>query len=95
MLLKSVAVKNVWFVTTTFLIMDLNFQILFVMFPRDLTMLCVKITENAIITVKSADYHCISHGINKYKAINLLKKSVLKIMGIYENACARSNLRLL
>ena len=61
---------------------------------HDLTMLCVKITENAFITVKSANYRCIIHGISKPKAITLLKMSVLKIVGIFENAYARLNLQL-
>ena len=41
---------------------------------HDLTILCLNISDNAIITVKNIDYHCIIHYINKSETINLLKK---------------------
>ena len=44
---------------------------------HDLTMLSVYISNIAIITIKSFDYHCIIHNISKYEATNLLENSVL------------------
>ena len=41
---------------------------------HDLTMLCLNITDIAIITFKNVDYCCIMYNINKSEAINLLKK---------------------
>ena len=43
---------------------------------HDLTILCLNISNIAIITVKNADYCCIIHDINKSTAINLLENSV-------------------
>ena len=43
-----------------------------------LTILCLNISDTAIITVKNVDYHCIIHNISKSKAINLLENSVLE-----------------
>ena len=43
----------------------------------DLTMLCLNITNFAIITVKDVDYCCIIHDINRSEAYNLLENSVL------------------
>ena len=40
-------------------------------------MLCLNITNFAIITVKDVDYCCIIHGINRSEANNLLENSVL------------------
>ena len=48
---------------------------------HDLTMLSVNISDIAIITVKNADYRCITHNISKSKAINLLNDSVLEDRG--------------
>ena len=44
---------------------------------HDLTMLCINISDIAIITVKVVDYHCIIHDISESEAIHLLKNSVL------------------
>ena len=41
---------------------------------HDLTMLCLNITDIAIITFKNVDYCCIMYNINKSEAINLFKK---------------------
>ena len=44
---------------------------------HDLSMLCLNISDIAIITVKNVDYCCIIHNISKSEAINLLENSVL------------------
>ena len=43
-----------------------------------LTILCLNISDIAIITIKNVDYHCIIHNISKSEAIKLLEKSVLE-----------------
>ena len=48
---------------------------------HDLAMLSVNISVIIIITIKSVDYRCIIHNINKFEAINLLKNSVLEDCG--------------
>ena len=59
---------------------------------HDLTILCLNVSDNAIITVKNVDYHCIIHDITKFKAINLLKILFLKIVDICENIALISSL---
>ena len=44
---------------------------------HDSTILCLNISNLAIITVKGIDYRCITNGISKSEAINLLENSVL------------------
>ena len=44
-------------------------------------MLCLNISNIAIITIKNVDYRCIIHKISKCGAINLLKSAVLKNCG--------------
>ena len=41
-------------------------------------MLCLNISDIAVITVKNVDYRCIMYNINKSEAIQLLENSVLK-----------------
>ena len=41
-------------------------------------MLCLDISNVAIITIKNIDYRCIIHNISKSEAINLLENSVLE-----------------
>ena len=48
---------------------------------HDLTMLCLDISDIAIITVKGVDYGCIIHNISKSGAIRLLENSVLDDCG--------------
>ena len=48
---------------------------------HDLTMVSVKISNIAIITVNNVDYCCITHNIRKSEAINLLKNSFLEDRG--------------
>ena len=48
---------------------------------RDLTMLCLNISNITIITVKNVDYRCIINNISKSEAILLLKSSVLEDRG--------------
>ena len=43
---------------------------------HDLKMLCLNLSNIAIITLKSVDYCCIIHGIDKYEAIQLLENSM-------------------
>ena len=45
---------------------------------QDLTILCVNISDIAVITVKDIDYHCIIHNISESEAINLLEHFVLE-----------------
>ena len=45
---------------------------------HSLTILCLNISDIAIITVKSVDYRCIIHAINKSEAVNLLENYVLE-----------------
>ena len=58
---------------------------------HDLTMLCLNISDIAIITVKDVDYHCIIHEISKSEAIRLLENSVLDECRLYKNAYARKH----
>ena len=51
---------------------------------HDLMILCLNISDLAIITVKYFDYCCIIHNISKSEAVNLLKNSELENRG-YEN----------
>ena len=48
---------------------------------HDLSMLCLNISDIAIITVKNVDYCCIMYSISKSEAINLLENSVLEDRG--------------
>ena len=48
---------------------------------HDLTILCLNISDIAIIAVKNVDYCCIIHNISKSEAINLLKKFLLEDHG--------------
>ena len=48
---------------------------------HDMTVLRVKITDIAIITIKNVDYRCIVHNISKFEATNLLENSVLEDLG--------------
>ena len=48
---------------------------------HDLTMLCLNISNIAIITVKNVDYCCIMYNINKSEAIHLLENYVLEDLG--------------
>ena len=47
----------------------------------DLMMLCLNISDVAIITVKDVDYGCIIHDISKSEKINLLENSLLEDRG--------------
>ena len=43
----------------------------------DLSILCVYISDIAVITAKNVDYRCIIHDVNKSEATLLLENSVL------------------
>ena len=45
---------------------------------HDLKILCLNISDIAIVTIKTVDYCCIILNISKYKAINLSEISVLE-----------------
>ena len=47
-------------------------------------MLCIDISDIALMTVKNVDYRCIIHNISKSEAINLLENSVLENRGYIE-----------
>ena len=48
---------------------------------HNLTILCLNISDIAIVTVINVDYPCIIHNIRKSKAINLLPNSMLEDRG--------------
>ena len=41
-------------------------------------MLCIDISDIALMTVKNVDYRCIIHNISKSEAINLFESAVLE-----------------
>ena len=45
---------------------------------HDLSMLCIDISDIALMTVKNVDYRCIIHNISKSEAINLFESAVLE-----------------
>ena len=47
-------------------------------------MLCIDISDIALMTVKNVDYGRIIHNISKSEAINLLENSVLEDRGYIE-----------
>ena len=57
---------------------------------HDLVMLCLSISDIAIINVKGIAYFCIIHNISKSEEINLLKVLCLKMVGIYKNTYQRN-----
>ena len=48
---------------------------------HDLSMLCLNVSDIAIILVKSVCYRCIIYNLSKSEAINLLENSVLEDRG--------------
>ena len=57
---------------------------------HNLTMLCLKLSNIAIIPVKGVDYRCIIYSISKFEAIHLLEISVLEHRGNILNAYQRN-----
>ena len=45
---------------------------------HDLIMLCLNVSDTAIIAIKDVDYRCIIHNNSKSEAIHLLENSVLE-----------------
>ena len=80
-LLKVTRATNVWFVTIGFLIIGLHFENFVRNGCHDLTMLCLNLSDVAIITVKNVGYCCIIHDISKPEAIHLLENSVIDVCG--------------
>ena len=60
--------------------MDSNSNILYAC-CHDLSMMCLNISDIAIITSENLDYCDIMYGISKSEAINLLRNSVLEDRG--------------
>ena len=58
--------------------MNSNFKMMYVMV---VIMLCLNISNTAIINVRNVNYRCIMYTISKYKAINLLENSILEDRG--------------
>ena len=54
---------------------------------HDLTILCLNISDIAIITVKGVEFRCIIHEIRKSKAIQLLENTGLDNFGYIKNVC--------
>ena len=63
------------------LIMDSDFKIPYVMISQ-WALLCLSISDIAIITIENIDYCDIIHNISKSEAINLLESDVLEVLGI-------------
>ena len=57
--------------------MGFSFKNQFVMVAIDLLMISPEINNIAIITIKGADFRCISYGVSKYDATNFLENFVL------------------
>ena len=70
---KECAICHYWFFNHGFKFQDCVYN-----GCHDLSVLCLNISDIAIITVKNVDYRCIIHNIGKYEAINLLESSVLE-----------------
>ena len=79
-LLKVTTAKNVRFAITGFLIMDLNFKILYAMVAMISQCSVFNISDIAIITIKDVHYRCIIHN-SRSEAIDLLKNFVLEDRG--------------
>ena len=79
-MLKVTTVKNVWFATLGFLIMDSNFKIIYAKVVL-IWQFCVYMSDITIITAKNVDYRCVIHNISESEAISLLKNSVLQDCG--------------
>ena len=75
MLLKVIALKNVWSGTIHFLI--IKFQNSICNGSHDLAMLSLNVSDITLIAVKGVDYHCTIHGISKSEGIRLWENSVL------------------
>ena len=79
-MLKVTTVKNVWFVTLGFLIMDSNFKIIYAKVVL-IWQFCFYMSDITIITAKNVDYRCVIHNISESETISLLKNSVLQDCG--------------
>ena len=58
--------------------MSSSFKILYKMVVLVLTILCLNISDIAIVTVKNFDYRCIIHNVSKSEPISSLKNSFLE-----------------
>ena len=73
---KECVICHYWFLNRGF-----KFQHYVCNGSQDFTMLCLNISDIAIITVKAVDYRCIIHGISKSEAIRVLKNPMLDDYG--------------
>ena len=97
--LKVMTVNNVWFANIGFLMMGLNFKIIFMMVVM-ISRCCLIFSDIVITTVKGVDYRCIIHDISKFEAIRFLENYILddrghiyniyNVMYIYINAYPRN-----
>ena len=60
---------------------------------HDLMMLCLNLSDIAIITVEGADYRCIIHGISRFDSIHVLEKHLLDYKGIYKMYLKEVNIK--
>ena len=58
--------------------MSSSFKILYKMVVLVLTILCLNISDIAIVTVKNFDYRCIIHNVSKSEPISSLENSFLE-----------------
>ena len=78
--LKVMTVNNVWFANIGFLMMGLNFKIIFMMVVM-ISRCCLIVSDIVITTVKAVDYRCIIHDISKFEAIRFLENYILDDRG--------------
>ena len=57
-----------------------------------MTILCLNISDIAIITIKDIDHCCIIQNISKPKAINLLENSVLEDRGYIQKCISKASI---
>ena len=79
MLIRQANRKSAIFVTIDiFLDKGFNFQPHVFNGCHDLLMMSMKLSDNAILNIKDADYRCIINRISKNEAINLMQNIDLK-----------------
>ena len=87
-LLKVTTAQNAWFFIFSFLFHALKFlQDSMCNDCHDVTILCLNISNIAIITVKNVDCCCIIYNISNLEQFIYWKILHLKIVGIYKTYC--------
>ena len=85
MLIRQANRKSAIFVTSDiFLDKGFNFQPHVFNGCHDLLMMSMKLSDNAILNIKDADYRCIISRISKNEAINLMQNIDLKKVEDYK-----------